>query len=329
MSRSWNGKALLDEFTALLGDTSSMFRSRCLGWMNDVVFDIATRHDWGHHLVKGKKELAYGVETHSLELARPFAPTVELMEGGSLTTNSSYRVLVTFVQENGAESVAGIATEALMPTGSTLSIKLYDVAVSEESLVNERRIYLSKDGGKYYLATSLHDNFANEAEITANTTSTIEPPDYGPIRKLKGSPFFEQGQKNRLEHRDIEQLRMLMEGNFATGNPQYFAPITQSSLVAYPIPNEDMELSFNYYRYPYRIYDAEDSIPDLPINLKPALKAGIIAMGYEYRDRAGQEMKKANYENALLDAINRGGRMANIEYTVRDVYGNLNGFEVG
>lgn len=328
MSRAWNGKALVDEISELLGDTSAVFKNRVLGWLNDVSFDIATRHDWGHHLCKGKKILETGEEIHDLEIAPPSAPTVSLATNGSLLSGIRYSVLVTYVQGNGIESRQGAKSLEITTTETDSALYVENIGTSNESLVIKRNIYLKKNDGKFFFHSQIDDNFTQATTIKTDTASVIEPPDYESIRRIKGSPFFESSPSNQLEYRDIEQLRLLAQGQWSSGSPSYFSPIETNSITVYPLPSSDMELSFNYYRNPFKIYYSEDSQPDFPIHLKPALKAGAVAMGYEYRDRAGQEMKKANYENALVDAINRGGRVANIEYAVRDVYGNTNGFEV-
>lgn len=329
MSRQWNGESLVNELSALLGDTSTVFKARLLGWANDVIFDIASRHDWGHHLVKGKKLLTSGEEIQSLEISAPIAPVIALSAtAGTLTSGSVYSVLVTFVQDNGAETIAGAASASVTAATGLLSLALSDIETSNDELVTKRNVYLKKDTGNYFYHSTIDDNFTTSLTVSTNTSSTIEPPDYGAIRRLKGSPFFEGSPSCYLAYRDIDQMRLMHQGQFSLGSPSYFSPIDHNSIVTYPLPSEDLVLSFNYYRNPFKLYNSPTSQPDLPIYLKPALKAGIIAYGYEYRDRQGQEIKRANYETAIYDAINRGGRVANIEYSVRDVYGNSDGYEV-
>lgn len=327
MSRSWNGESLVNELSALLGDTTTTFKARVLGWLNDTIFDISSRHDWGYHLTKGKKILVSDEEMHDLEISAPEACEVELITGGNLTESSSYKFLFTFTQANGVETMAGAESEAVICTATDKSIKLSSLPTTDESLVSARKLYASKDGGPFYFHSVVDLNDSN-VTVSIDTTSTIQAPDYESIRVLKGSPFFEGSPSVYLTFKDIDQLRMLMQGQWSSGSPQFFAPIEENKISTYPLPNSDMEVSFNYYRYPFRLYNSVSSQPDLPIKLKPILKAGVIALGYEYRDRAGQELKRANYENMLDDMIGRA-RRANVEYTVRDVYGNLNGFEVG
>lgn len=328
MSRSWNGESLVTEISALLGDTSTAFKARTLGWLNDVIFDISSRHDWGHHLTKGKKLLTASEEFQSLEITPPTAPDVELDADGDLSAGSVYKVLVTFAQANGVETLAGDESEEIECDTANKTILVTNIPTSIETLVTARNIYLSKDDGPFYFYDALDDS-ETSITIDEDTDSLVEAPDYEAIRRLKGSPFFEDGPSAYLAHRDYDQLRLMAQGQWSVGSPEYFSPIESNKIALYPIPSNEYDLSFAYYRTPFRLYNSKESQPDLPIYLKPVLKAGVIALGYEYRDRAGQELKRANYENALVDAINRGGRVANIEYTVRDVYGNFNGVEVG
>ena len=68
------------------------------------------------------------------------------------------------------------------------------------------------------------------------------------------------------------------------------------------------------------------SIPVLPIYLRPVLKAGVLALGYEYRDRAGQEIKQQMYEKLLAEAISRNGTIIKTSGRVRDIQGDSNGY---
>ena len=327
MSRSWNGSSLVTELSALLGDTSTAYQTRVLGWLNDIIFDISTKHDWPLHEVKGKKKLTTSQELQPLEIAAPGAATIALASGGSLVSGTSYSILCTFAQDNGVETIAGVVSNSVTATGATLSLNVTSLPVSTETLVTKRKIYLSNDGLSWFYYSTISDNTTTIATITAPTTSTIQSPDYESIRKLKSSPFSES-LGIYLKYKDEDQLRIASNGNFTSGTPEYFAPKGDNAIILYPIPSIAIDLSFNYYRNPFRLYNATSSQPDLPIYLKEALKAGVIAMGFEYRDRSGQEIKKANYVNELSDAINRTGRVADIQYQVKDVTGNSNGFEV-
>lgn len=329
MSRTWNGESLVNELSALLGDTSTVFKTRILGWLNDVIFEVNARHDWGHYYVKGKKILAQGEEIQSLEIEAPTAPTVSLAADGNLVVNSVYSFLVTYVQDNGVETVAGEASEALTATESQRTILLEDIPTTAESLVTKRNVYVKVDDDPFYFHTQIDDNYSTTLEIDTDPDSTIEPPDYGAIRRLDGGPFFEESPSNYLKFKPMAQLRLLIQGQWSEGSPEYFSPLSENSISVYPLPSSDLEVSFNYYRNPFKLYNDADSQPDLPISFKPLIKAGVIALGYEYRDRQGQEGKRAIYENMIIDSINRMGLVANVEYAVRDVYGNPDGFEVG
>lgn len=328
MSRSWNGESLVDELSSLLGDTSTVFKSRVLGWANDVIFDISARHDWGCHNVKGKKILEIGEERQSLEVSAPTAPSAALATGGTLNPTKAYSFLITFVQENGIESVAGAESMALTATTDNKTIELEDIPTSQESLVCKRNVYMKIDSGEFYFHSQIDDNISTTLTITEEADSLIEPPDYSAVRKLDGAPFFEESPSNRLVYKGMDQLRMLIEGHWSQGNPEYFNAIKENEIAVYPVPSNSYELSFNYLRNPFKLYNDPNSQPDLPVSLKPLVKAGVIALGYEFRDRDGQEGKRNAYEAMLVDAINRISVVANVEYSIRDVVGNTDGFEV-
>lgn len=328
MSRSWNGEDLVNEFSQLLGDTSTAFKNRVLGWANDTIVDICSRHDWGHLNVKGKKILEIGEERQSLEVSAPAAPDVSLATDGSLTAGSIVSFLVTFVQANGVETIAGAESASLTITESERSVDLENIPTSQESLVTKRKIYIKVDDADYYYHSQIDDNISTEITIDSLPDSTIEPPDYFSVRKLDGAPFFEESQSNRLIYKGMDQLRMLIEGRWTQGTPEFFNAIKENEIALYPVPSRDLEVSFNYFRNPFRLYKSTESQPDMPATLKPLLKAGVIALGYEYRDRDGQESKRQTYEALLVDAINRISPVANVEYSIRDVVGNTDGFEV-
>jgi hypothetical protein len=328
MSRSWNGSSLVTELSALLGDSSAAFQSKVLGWLNDVISEISTVHDWPYHKVVGQKKLVSGQELQSLEIAAPGAPSVAIANGGSLTTTSVYTVLVTYGQANGVETIAGTASANVTATSPNLTINVTAIPVSSETLVTERNLYLKKDSGKFYYHSTIFDNTSTSASIDTNTTSTVEPPDFPSIRKIVGAPWC-QSPNFILDSQDEDQLRLIAGGSFSSGTPEYFAPKTENSIVLFPKPNSSYDLFFNYYRSPFRLYNADDSYPDLPIVLKPVLKAGVVALGYEYRERESAPTKRAMFEQMLDNAANKFNNLADVSYVVTDVVGNADGFVVG
>lgn len=327
MSRSWNGSSLVTEFSTLLGDTSAAFKSKVNDWINDVISEIANVHDWPYHKTLGRKKFTSGQELQALEISAPGAPSVAASTGGSLTADTAYYVQITFGQDNGAETVAGTASASVTPTGSDLTISASSIPVSTESLVTKRYVYLKKGSGDYYRYSTIGDNSTTTTTITADTSSTIEPPDHPTIRKVEGSPWMESP-NFVLQQRDEDQLRITAGGGFTSGQPEYYAQKGESSFVIYPKPNSAYEVFFNYYRQPNRLYNSSDSTPDLPFVLKPVLKAGVIALGYEYREREGADIKRARYEQMLDNAGSNYSNLAEVSYSVTDVIGNADGFVV-
>jgi len=296
-----------------------------MGWMNDVITDIGTRHDWDFFRVKGQKVLVAGNEEQSLIIGPPGAPSVATSSGGSLTDNSVYKVLITFVESSGVESAAGTASSSVTPSGSDLQIDVTSIPTSTEPLVTKRKVYLQKDGGAFLLSTTIDDNTTTSTTISADSSSLVEPPDYNPIRVIDGELFLESS--SQLEFRDVDQLRLLFQGSFSSGTPSFWSSLGGDRVLLYPKPSSAIILSFYYYRVPKRIYASTDSVPDLPIWLKPVIRAGVISRGYEYRDRDGQESKLSNYEQLLSDAFSRHGDSKRVKLRVRDVVGDADGWE--
>jgi hypothetical protein len=182
----WNGADLVDELSAKLGDTSSAFETRVLGWLNDGVKDISSRHMWSFLRVRGEKVLTASQEEQDLSLGTPTAPTVAALLGGSLTT-VEHKVLVTFYESSTKhESVAGTPSAGITPAGGNLSITVSGVPVSLDPLVTARRVYLSVAGAAYKLYSTIENNTATTTTITAPTTSDETPPDEHSIRSSKG-----------------------------------------------------------------------------------------------------------------------------------------------
>jgi len=326
MARDWNGLDLVDEFSALLGDTSSTFETRVLKWMNDIQMDILSRHNWDFLKAKGKKLLTTSQEEQNINITKPGAPTVAASSGGSLVDGSTYNVYVTFVQSsNEYETPAGTISASVSPTGANLTISVSDIPVSTETLVTSRKLYLQKDSGSILFSQEISDNTTTTASITADSSSNIEAPDFVAILKVLGNPFIETS--SQLEFRDIDQLRLLFQGAWSTGTPEFWSRINDHKLALFPIPSDAVDLSYYYIKMPYYIYNDVDSQPLLPIYLKPVLKAGVIAMGFEYRDRQGQDGKRSTYESLLATYISRFGTSKSVRHRVRDVVGDADGWE--
>lgn len=327
MARDWNGLDLVDEFSALLGDTTSTFEARVLKWMNDIQMDVLTRHNWPYMVVKGKKLATASQEEQDLNIAAPGAPTVAAAAGGSLEDGSTYNVYITYVMgSNSYETPAGTVSADVAPTGANLTISVSDIPTSSETLVTARKVYLQKDSGSILFYSTISDNTTTTASITADATSTIEAPDFIGIKEVYGNPFIETS--SQLQFRDIDQLRLLFMGSWTTGTPDLWSQINDNKIVMYPVPSSAIEFSYYYTRLPYPIYNDVDSQPTLPVYMKPVLKAGVIAMGYEYRDRSGQENKRQLYESLLSEFITRHGANKDVHQRVRDVVGDSDGFEV-
>ena len=328
----WNGLDLQSEFSSMLGNERTAFKSKVSEWIREIELEIFQAHAWAFTRFKGKKLLSVSsvTEEQTLFTEKPSsAPTAALAAGGNLTAGSTYYVKVTYMETlSKMETEASEASSALTPDSSNKTINLTDIPVSGESLVDKRRIYLKKDDGDYYLYTTINDNTTTTLSVTADTTSVIEPPDYNYFDRLDGEPFFEDG--SQLTEMSIQSIRDYYSGNInnTSGKPYVYGMVGQDRILTYPAANQNEELSFYYFKVPRGIYPDSESIPEIPYWLKTVLKLGVRYKGYEYYDRDDQDQAEAKYRRFLAEMISKKGKANKKAGRIRDVTGNSDGYAV-
>lgn len=326
---SYNGLDLQTEFSTVLNDTSTAFKAEVLKWMNEIQIDICSRFAWSFLRQKGKKVLTADTEQQALDLGKPSAPTVVIAAGGSLTEDSVYSVIITFIEGVAAiESHAGTASADVTATAANKTITVTGIPVSSDPLVTARKVYLVKDGGEPLFDSEITDNTTTTASITSESTSTIEAPDYSYFNKLSGNLFLEGTNSGYIRYEPIDQLRLMYQGSWSSGTPDFWSDIDEQSIIMYPTPSSALTLSFYYFKLSSMLFADATSIPTIPIWLKRPFKAGVIALGYEFRDRKGAQQKFANYETYLSSYISKQGLNKKTPTRVRDVTGNSDGWSI-
>lgn len=320
----WNGKDLVDEFSRNLGDTSERFKGYVKTWINDIEREICSDHTWGFLLTKGKKTLTSGEEEQSLLITAPSAPTVAIAAGGSLTSGSTYKVKLSHYDPNSKNEIISEESASVTASGANLTINLSGLSVSSEEYFTQRRIYLSKDDGEFYLYATITNQSSTTSSITAETTSKIIAPEFTYINKLSGNPFFESNM-GQLDYLPIDQLRLLYSGEFTSGTPESWGDMSHDKVLLYPKPSSALELSFYYYKVPRGIYYEKTSSPTLPISFKNVLEAGIEWKGAKFRDRSDASLKYEYYQKTLQEAIEDLGKVSTANARVRDVVGDSSG----
>jgi hypothetical protein len=114
----------------------------------------------------------------------------------------------------------------------------------------------------------------------------------------------------------------------STGTPQYWAAVNQSEVYVYPKPASNTTVSFYYFKLPEKIINAATSIPEVPSWLYDDLRNYVKWRGHDYRDRAGQESKKLNYDQGLRTTISRKGQPLKRSGRVRSVTPDSDGYGV-
>lgn len=321
----YNGRDLIDEFADELGDRTSNFKLKVLTWINDVERDVCKQHSWGFLRTKGTKIMVASQEEQVLSITAPNAPSVAIASGGSLTENSVYKVKITHYDPTSKNEIASDASASVTATASNKTINVTSISTTTEAFFTQRRVYLSKDGGEYYLVATITNQSATSTTITADASSRIIAPDFDYIRGLDQNPFYESNQ-GQLDYLPIDQMRLLFSGQFTDGTPENWSDLAANRILLYPRPSSTTALSFYYFKVPRGIYYDIDSFPTLPISLKKVLKAGVLYYGNKFRDRNGWQAEFDVYQQAIKDAIEDMGKPIKVATRVRNVLGDNDGW---
>lgn len=328
---SWNGSALQTAYARKYGFRDTAALVRVLDWINDIQKDIASSHSWPFLKFKMKKEIEAGEQEIDIAPQVPSAASLVLLAGGSLTADSAVYVKVTFLlfdesgkEINSLESEPSVASNSVTPSVSNLSITINDIdtyngSTSVRPTTIHRRIYLKVGTGAYYLAKTIEDNTTVTTTITANTSSTIEPPEYSLVSYLASEDPVIESSGTSLDEESLDLILKEDPGFTSSGTPQNYARVSDNKIFLYPKPSSTITLSYWVYKVPSRIFADTERPIQLHHSLKEALDAGVTWKGYEDKDKDGQESKKVNYERIRDSAKGISGRKGGQAMTVRVV----------
>lgn len=321
----WNGQDLVTDLSSLLCDQTAGFKSKVEGWLNDVEREICMAHTWSFLRLKGYKVMTVDQEEQSLIISAPSAPSVAVAAGGSLTADTSYYVKVAFYDPTNKNEKTSAASSVAITTTVNKTINVTSIPLSTESLFTQRRIYLKKGTGKYYLYSTIANNTTTTLSITADTTSLIQPTDFDYFRQIDGNPFYENS-TGQLVYYPIQQIRLYADGQITSGTPEAWGDLDVGKILMYPRPNATTALSFYYFKVPRGIYNDPESIPTIPISMKEVLEAGVEYKGFKFKDKAGAIEKKNVYDALLRAAIDSLGKSTiKTVSVIRDTQGRSDG----
>lgn len=350
MSRRWTGKALIDELAARLWDTSTDFREKIIGWINEIQDDIASEIPLDYYKFQMKKVLPTDQSIVSLNPEKPSATSASLASGGSLTDGSTYKCCVTYVYydddgENYVESEQSDYSSELTADASNKTIDVTLPTLTEDTTVTptdiRRRVYLAtKASGESsfsepFFVSEIADNTTTSTSITAETTSTITPPSDSELDQISETHMqFPSSSKNKyLTKRNQNDLIRFGGTDSTTTSPDSFDFVGTDRIFLFPklsssATTAQRTLKYYIYRRPKEVFYDVDREIDMPITLKKALVQGVIWKAYEYSDRAGFDTQLNNYEQYKRRALQKLTRQKGRPTSVRDVEGDCNGFEV-
>lgn len=329
MASTWNGSALLTRYTQKFGLTDTTSTARVLEWINEIQEDIATSYRWPFLKMKMKKQFTSAYNEIDCCPQIPTAPSASATSGGSLTADTVYQVKTTFIiyatGDHGSNFVESEPSTAVSvtPTGANLTISLTSLDTYDDGGIRptniHRRIYLKKGSNPFYFYADIENNTATTTTITADTSSTIEPPEHTMVQCLADEDPTIEGSGVALIEVKLDDILKFDPGLTSTGTPQYYARTTPTEIFLYPRPSTTITLSYWIYKRPQRIFSDENRVIQLPPQLKTVLDAGVTWKGYEYKDADGQESKLSNYVQLKKDAFGVNVRTGGQARSVRVV----------
>lgn len=330
MAATWTGSALQTRYSQKYGFVDTESKKRILEWLNEIQRDIAAYGPLPDLKIKLKKLVSAGAEEIELSPPIPAAPTVAGGSGGSLAS-ASYKAKVTFVIFSGTtarevhsiESEPSSASSAATVSSGKLSISSIPT-MTGSATVNPttiwRRIYIEKDAsGDWVLAGTIQDNTTTALDITADSTSTVAPPEGTLVGFMSTEHPLVEGSSVFLEEDSLDAINTYDPGLSSSGTPSRYARISKRRIRIYPKPSSDITISYWVYRFPSAMFADTTRAIQLPEELKTVLDAGVTWKFYEYKDSDGQEQKLANYEAMKQSKFSEANTKGGQPFTVREV----------
>lgn len=338
-TRNWSGAYLVTRLSEKLGDTSTKYKLRVLEWINDIQDDVMSDGEfWGFLKIKLKKVIAENTNEISLAPQIPGAPTAAVAAGGALAAGS-YKVKVAFlifdetsIYKNSIESEPSeeSAAAVIAPGNLTLALTGIDLFEGDAEVFPKkiwRRIYISKDGGNFYLAAEIEDNTTTVLNINAAYDVTvIEPVTESPVLKLSKEGPWVHGQGWKPKEETLDYL-LSFNQNSTSGNPYSYSRLHGDRIMLYPRVSAESLIEYYAIKRPRRIFDNSDTL-QIPLELRNVIEAGVTWKHYEYFDRDGQETKKENYDIEIKKAIEKFASPGGRSLRIRDTVGDWEGREV-
>lgn len=250
MTRSWNGKALIDELAQRGWDTSTTHIERVRKWINDIQNDIVADIPQDHRRIRLKKLLTSGQEEYDLSPTIPEKPYVYTASGGSLTNGTEYIVYITsltydddlkeYIESEPSEPSTAVSADATNKTLNIISTPVLPGSQDVKPINIRRRVYVSKKAstdtvhGEPLFSVDIENNVDTTLTITTEPTSTITPPSDSMVDQLCSDEIFIEGSNRYLYQNQRNKIRRFNPSGSDTGTPDAFDFVGPKKIRIYP-----------------------------------------------------------------------------------------------
>lgn len=329
MSSDWNGKRLQEIYTEDAGFSDSDSLSRTLRYLNEIQSDICSSSSWANLKFRMKKFITSGSQKIDVSPQIPSAPIISLGSGGSLSEGVDCSVKVTFIlfdeteQEiNSIESQASDSSNVIKPTGENLKILVnnipsYEGDYEKQPVMIHRRIYLKQGSSPFRLVATIKENDSNQVWIDTNPTSSIEPPEESMIENLASEDVAFHAGSVVLYEEKLDEIQKYDPAMTARGIPRYYARISDTQILLYPIPISDMTLSYWVKRRPSRIFAEENRPIQMSRSLENVLDVGVNYKWMKHKQDSDWTTMYNLYKDlrseAKAEKVKRGGQSLRVK----------------
>jgi hypothetical protein len=197
------------------------------------------------------------------------------------------------------------------------AIDLYDGSTSVNPITIHRRIYLKVGTGDYVLNKTLEDNTTTTTTITAETSSTIEPPETSMVELMASEdPSIELSGLSLAEVK-LDDILKSDPSLSATGTPYCYVRMSPTRIFLYPSTSAALTISYWVFKRPSKIFAETTRSIQIDPSLESVFEIGVDWKWYKYKQDSDWlqmfQLYKDMKAEAVSDKVKTGGTSSTVK----------------